>query len=212
MVAGPITGIVTDKPATEAVEGETPEAAARRPSQQGLLSVNNQSPPNFPGSRNASIVSKSTGTESSASTVTIMNMGGRKDSASSSRMANTFVYSLRYLYLADNRLSDEAFEELSLLTELRVLNLSYNDLYDVPPRALSRMPQLNELYLSGNELTSLPAEDLEHIPLLKVLHLNGNKFQTLPAELGKIRKLLVLDVGNNALKYNISNWPYDWNW
>jgi adenylate cyclase len=41
---------------------------------------------------------------------------------------------------------------------------------------------------------------------------NGNKLQTLPAEIGKLRKLLVLDVGNNVLKYNISNWPYDWNW
>ncbi|KAG1091315.1 hypothetical protein G6F42_019463 [Rhizopus arrhizus] len=47
---------------------------------------------------------------------------------------------------------------------------------------------------------------------MRVLAVNGNKLQTLPAEIGKLRKLLVLDVGNNVLKYNIANWPYDWNW
>ncbi|KAF8456773.1 hypothetical protein BDZ91DRAFT_800998 [Kalaharituber pfeilii] len=136
----------------------------------------------------------------------------RKDSAASSKYANTMAQSLKYLYLADNRLTDDVFEEIQLLSELRILNLSYNQLYDVPARILSRMPLLNELYLSGNELTSLPVDDLEHVPSLKVLHINGNKFQTLPAELGKVRRLLVLDVGSNSLKYNISNWPYDWNW
>jgi adenylate cyclase len=38
------------------------------------------------------------------------------------------------------------------------------------------------------------------------------QLQTLPAELGKIKKLFALDVGSNVLKYNIANWPYDWNW
>jgi len=36
--------------------------------------------------------------------------------------------------------------------------------------------------------------------------------QTLPSELGAIKSLLHLDVGSNVLKYNIANWPYDWNW
>ena len=204
--------------ATEALE--KPESLTRRPSQQsgGLLSVGTTPTQNGvkgslvsiygQGGRKASVMSKA----SSETAIAPPTIALRKDSAASSRMANTFVYSLKYLHLADNQLSDECFEELSLLTELRVLNLSYNDLYDIPSRALRRIPALSELYLSGNELTSLPAEDLEHISSLKVLHLNGNKFQTLPAELGKIRKLLVLDVGDNALKYNISNWPYDWNW
>lgn len=45
-----------------------------------------------------------------------------------------------------------------------------------------------------------------------MIYVNGNKLQTLPAELGKIKKLYALDVGSNVLKYNIANWPYDWNW
>ncbi|KAK6544148.1 cysteinyl-tRNA synthetase [Orbilia ellipsospora] len=161
--------------------------------------------------RKASVASKA----SDASTIVgngTFTPSSRKDSTASSRIANTFASSLRFLFLADNRLGDEVFDEVSMLGELRALNLSYNRIYDIPPRALAKLVWLSELYLSGNELTTLPTDDLEHISSLKVLHLNSNKFQTLPAELGKIRRLHVLDVGSNALKYNISNWPYDWNW
>ncbi|KAL0087646.1 hypothetical protein J3Q64DRAFT_1657804 [Phycomyces blakesleeanus] len=119
--------------------------------------------------------------------------------------------SLRHLFLGDNRLTDDVWSPLSLFLELRTLNLSFNYLYDIPPEGLCHQ-HLYELYLSGNYLASLPADDIEKLTFLRVLALNGNKLQTLPAEIGKLRKLLVLDVGNNVLKYNISNWPYDWNW
>lgn len=217
-VAGPIAQSPSVEAASIAFVGKDEEPIrpepTRRPSQGGLLSVGSSPGRNGrkgslvsiygQGGRKASVISKS-GSESSSPSI-------RKDSASSNRIYNTFAGSLRYLHLADNKLSDEVFEQLSLLSELRVLNLSYNEIYDIPSRALSRMPALIELYLSGNELTSLPAEDLEYVTSLKVLHINSNKFQTLPAELGKVRRLLVLDVGSNSLKYNISNWPYDWNW
>jgi adenylate cyclase len=119
--------------------------------------------------------------------------------------------SLRQLFLGDNRLTDDIWSPLSLFLELRTLNLSFNDLYEVPPDGLCHQ-HLYELYLSGNQLTSLPADDIEKLQYMRVLAVNGNKLQTIPAEIGKLRKLLVLDVGNNLLKYNISNWPYDWNW
>lgn len=160
-----------------------------------------------PGGRKASVIARSP-TDGSICTIS------RKETNSSQqqRLATTFAGSLRNLYMADNRLTDDVFDEITMLTELRVLNLSYNELYDIPQRSLRRWQHLNELYLSGNELTSLPSDDLEEISCLKVLHLNGNKFQVLPAELGKVHKLAVLDVGSNSLKYNVSNWPYDWNW
>lgn len=136
----------------------------------------------------------------------------RKDSSLSSRLVTTFAGSLRHLFLADNRLNDDVFDELCLLPELRIVNLSYNLIYDVPSRTIRRWQHLAELYLSGNDLSSLPAEDLEEVGSLKVLHINNNKFQVLPAELGKVAQLAVLDVASNSLKYNVSNWPYDWNW
>ncbi|CAG8960584.1 hypothetical protein HYFRA_00013407 [Hymenoscyphus fraxineus] len=197
----------------------------RRPSQAsgGLLSVGGSPVPTSgdrkgsvvslygKGGRKTSVVSRSA-SETTLGTLTPPAASARKDSAVSSRFFNTFANSLQNLYLAENQLDDDVFDELRLLSELRILNLSYNDLNDMPVGSIKSWPSLVELYLSGNELTSLPSDDFEELSLLQVLHINGNKFQTLPAELGKAHRLAVLDCGSNSLKYNVSNWPYDWNW
>jgi adenylate cyclase len=197
--------------------GKLEDFQLRRGSQaSGMLSMSSS-----PGttSRKGSVVSYSSAkpsmigrTNTASSQTGTITLGSRKDSTLSGRLAATFASSLRHLFLADNRLEDDVFNELVLLLELRILNLSYNQLYDIPPRTIKRWSHLTELYLSGNDLTSLPSEDLEEGSSLKVLHINNNKFQVLPAELGKVQKLAILDVGSNMLKYNVSNWPYDWNW
>ncbi|KDN49231.1 hypothetical protein K437DRAFT_283773 [Tilletiaria anomala UBC 951] len=128
------------------------------------------------------------------------------------RQLPPLVRSLRKLRLGDNRLGDDVFSVLTVFLELEVLNLSFNEIYEVPSTSLACYKRLRELYLSGNSLSSVPADDLVHMQELRILHLNGNKLQTLPAELGRMRKLASLDVGNNNLKYNIANWTYDWNW
>lgn len=210
------TPVPPSTPDTEEV-GRLDEFQERRPSQAsgGLLSVGTGP---AAGARSGSVVSIYGPGGRKASVVSRVNTNGstapvsRKDSNLQQRFMNTFATSLRNLYLADNRLTDDVFDEITLLPGLRVLNLSYNELYDIPQRSLRRWQELNELYISGNELTSLPSDDLEEVSALRVLHINGNKFQTLPAELGKVHKLAVLDVGSNTLKYNVSNWPYDWNW
>ncbi|CUM66551.1 uncharacterized protein PRCAT00004220001 [Priceomyces carsonii] len=120
--------------------------------------------------------------------------------------------SLLVLTLADNRLTDDCFDSISFLLELKYLNLSYNDIVEISEGAFRRLTKLTELYMSGNELTTLPADDLEALKVLKLLFLNNNKLVSLPAELSKLSDLEHLDVGSNQLKYNISNWPYDWNW
>lgn len=200
--------------------GKLEDFAARRPSQAsgGMLSMGSSPGNNAyrrgsvtsaysagPNGRKASVVSR-------APTEGTMTPISRKDSSLSNKMMATFAGSLRHLFLADNRLNDDVFDELALLPELRLLNISYNLIYDVPPRTIRRWQYLNELYLSGNDLSSLPAEDFEAVGGLKALYLNGNKFQVLPAELAKVQKLAVLDVGSNLLRYNVCNWPYDWNW
>ncbi|PNY29327.1 Adenylate cyclase, partial [Tolypocladium capitatum] len=163
------------------------------------------------GGRKTSVVSRATSQGTSSSTTLPANT--RKDSGLSSRLTSTFAGSLRNLYLADNRLDDDVFDQITLLSELRVLNLSYNDeISDMPQRSIKSWPQLVELYLSGNGLTTIPADDLEESSLLQALYINGNKFTNLPADISRAKKLAVLDCGNNYLKYNISNVPYDWNW
>ncbi|KAF9879780.1 protein phosphatase 2C [Colletotrichum karsti] len=161
------------------------------------------------GGRKTSVVSRST---SQGTVQTMTPPSVRKDSSLSSRLSSTFAGSLRNLYLAENKLDDEVFDQITMLNELRVLNLSWNYINDMPQRSIKSWPQMVELYLSGNELTTLPADDLEDASLLQVLHINGNKFTNLPADISRAKKLAVLDCGSNSLKYNISNVPYDWNW
>jgi len=122
------------------------------------------------------------------------------------------AHSLKRLYLGENHLIDEVLHVLMIFKELRILNLSFNEFQDMPSNFFTSLNLLEELYLSGNKLTSLPAEDLPKVQHLKRLYLNGNKLQTLPQELGKVKSLMVLDVGSNLLKYNITNWEFDWNW
>lgn len=203
-------------PSVEELNGD----GSRRPSQASstLLSVGPSPVPGAgdrkgsmvslygKGGRKTSVVSRSAQESSVPMSIT------RKDSALSTLLTNTFAGSLRNLYLADNQLDDDVFDQITLLSELRVLNLSYNDLTDMPQRSIKSWPQLVELYLSGNELTSLPVDDLEDYSLLQVLHINNNKFINLPADISRARRLAVLDCGSNSLKYNIANVPYDWNW
>ncbi|KAL2758763.1 hypothetical protein ACRALDRAFT_2040863 [Sodiomyces alcalophilus JCM 7366] len=160
------------------------------------------------GGRKTSVLSRSASHGASATS----GATSRKDSGLSARLQNTFAGSLRNLYLADNQLDDEVFDQLAMLNELRVLNLSYNDISDMPQRTIKSWPQLVELYLSGNDLTTLPTDDLDDSSLVQVLHINGNKFTNLPADISRAKKLTVLDCGSNSLKYNIANVPYDWNW
>ncbi|CAK7563211.1 MAG: hypothetical protein SEPTF4163_001074 [Sporothrix epigloea] len=212
-------GTISSTPSSEELNSDI----SRRPSQASstLLSVGPSPVPSASdrkssvvsvygkGGRKTSVVSRGTA-QSSGMTTTMAS--SRKNSCLSSRITNTFAGSLRNLYLADNQLDDEVFEQLALLGEIRVLNVSYNDLTDMPQRSMASWPQLVELYLSGNELTTLPADDLGEYSMLQVLHINGNKFTNLPADISRAKKLAVLDCGNNSLKYNISNVPYDWNW
>jgi adenylate cyclase len=195
--------------------GPLDEPGLRRPSQTSNGVMNSTSPNGtYRAPSTGQSVSQQGGRKVSAAsrTITDPNSVSRKDSNFSQQLAMTFAASLRTLSLADNRLEDDVFRELSLLPELRIVNLSYNDLTELPQGILKRWPMISELYLSGNELTSLPSDDLEEGSNLKVLHINANRFQVLPAELCKVSKLSILDVGSNGLKYNVSNWPYDWNW
>ncbi|KAF8271493.1 hypothetical protein EI94DRAFT_1568332 [Lactarius quietus] len=152
-----------------------------------------------------------------SSTVTLVpTLPDRKPSTAGSvapsRSMPPLVKSLQRLYLGENRLTDDALPFLMILRELRVLNLSFNDIQELPRQFFKEIVLLEELYLSGNKLAGLPTEDLPRLSKLEVLYLNGNRLLTLPQELGKVINLAVLDVGSNGLRYNISNWEFDWNW
>ncbi|XBW36031.1 hypothetical protein QEN19_001606 [Hanseniaspora menglaensis] len=117
--------------------------------------------------------------------------------------------SLTILALADNRLNNESTVWLKMFLKLKYLNLSYNFFTDFQ---LRHATSLLELYLSGNQLAAIPGESIASMTSLQVLMINSNKIHTLPAELSFLKHLTVLDCSNNLLKYNISNFEYDYNW
>ncbi|KAJ7362214.1 hypothetical protein DFH08DRAFT_320591 [Mycena albidolilacea] len=136
----------------------------------------------------------------------------RKASTSTISDIPPLAHSLEMLYLGENSFTDEVLHLLMIFKELRVLNLSFNDIQNMPSNFFRHLTKLEEVYLSGNGLTNFPSEDLPKLTRLSTLFLNGNRLQTLPPELGKVKSLTVLDVGNNWLNYNINNWEFDWNW
>ena len=116
--------------------------------------------------------------------------------------------SLQWLSVADNRLDSAIFESaIVILSSLRSLNVSHNEAMVVPNGALkASSATLEELFLSGNHLTQVPED------IFTFKKLNGNRLNTLPPELAQVTNLRVLDVGRNQLRYNVGNWPHDWNW
>ncbi|CEP62743.1 adenylate cyclase LALA0_S06e02784g [Lachancea lanzarotensis] len=125
------------------------------------------------------------------------------------RRDSALAKSLLFLSMADNNLSNQFWTLLNMYENLKRLNLSYNNFSDL---STFKLENLTELYLSGNNFVTLQGETVSRWTSLKVLMLNGNNLLSLPSELSQLTQLNVLDVGSNQLKYNISNYHYDWNW
>lgn len=125
------------------------------------------------------------------------------------RRGSNLAKSLLFLSMADNNLGDQFWTLFNMYHNLKTLNLSYNNFVDL---SSLKLENLSELYLSGNKFITLPSDTVLRWKSLKVLMLNGNNLLTLPSELSQLTQLNVIDVGSNQLKYNISNYHYDWNW
>ncbi|SCU96812.1 LANO_0E14422g1_1 [Lachancea nothofagi CBS 11611] len=125
------------------------------------------------------------------------------------RRDSALAKNLLFLSMADNNLGDQFWALFNMYENLKTLNLSYNNLSDL---SIFKLENLTELYLSGNNFITLQGDTVLRWKYLKVLLLNGNNLLSLPSELSQLTQLSVLDVGSNQLKYNISNYHYDWNW
>lgn len=116
---------------------------------------------------------------------------------------------LMFLLAADNQFDDQTWPLFNFFANLKLLNLSYNNFQDI---FNLKLENLLDLYFSGNKISTLSGEVVPKWKSLKTLMLNGNHLLSLPAELSQLSHLSVFDVGCNQLKYNISNYHYDWNW
>lgn len=117
---------------------------------------------------------------------------------------------LEELYMAENNLRDAAMDDIYLLTKLIVLNISHNQIFDLGDDIAS-LRNLTDLYVSGNSISRIP-ESIEELQSLRRFFINGNKLSNIPSEVAKISSLVAFDVSSNNLKFNVANWPYDWNW
>ncbi|CCH60410.1 hypothetical protein TBLA_0C06140 [Henningerozyma blattae CBS 6284] len=117
--------------------------------------------------------------------------------------------SLMFFIAADNQFDDRVWDMINTFTNLKVLNLSYNNFTDI---SYLRLENLTDFYFSGNSTTNIPGEIVLKWKSLKTLMLNGNLLTSLPSEVSELSELNVIDIGSNKLKYNISNFRYDWNW
>lgn len=116
------------------------------------------------------------------------------------------------LSLCDNQLSEDSFEVICQVTTIRELDLSYNYLTEIPPIIFQKLPDLEKLAVAGNRINTLPHDGFDKASNLRVLKLNSNRLNTLPAEISKASKLEIIDAGANQLRYNVANFPFDWNW
>ncbi len=84
---------------------------------------------------------------------------------------------LSTLILADNRISDLG-NALDKTSQLQVLDVDNNDLREIPVAALKNCRQLVELNIRGNNIEKLPP-DVGQLKYLKMLDLGDNKLQAL---------------------------------
>ncbi|KAJ3169354.1 cysteinyl-tRNA synthetase [Irineochytrium annulatum] len=154
-------------------------------------------------------------------------MSGVSSKSAAQQKANPpLSHALERLYLADNYLTEDVYVPLNHLPFLVCLNVSLNNIADISPWLLATIPgcapwysKLKDLLMSGNAIASLPAE-MEKMRSLRWLFLNGNRLSTIPGELAKLNQLRSFDVGGqlggrgegSGLRYNVTNWPIDWNW
>ena len=123
-----------------------------------------------------------------------------------------FFVEWKQLLLAGNQFNDEIEEIFPYLHQIELIHLGFNFINDfTSSENFKQLHCLSELHVSGNELTSLP-DEFDGIKTLKFLYLDCNKVSNLPAEIAGNLSLWSLDAAVNNLRYNVNNWPYDWNW
>nr|XP_031833445.1 transforming growth factor beta activator LRRC33-like [Nomia melanderi] len=138
------------------------------------------------------------------------------------------MFSLRYLSVANNRISTIHRDTFNDTVHLRHLDLSYNALSRLEPATIVSLQQLEILILDGNSFEDIPATDimnlttlsmncnkitrltvnpLLNLPYLRTLYLGGNRISNVNAFSFRFQtNLQVLYLNDNHL----SSLPNDW--
>ncbi|XP_013419186.1 leucine-rich repeat neuronal protein 3 [Lingula anatina] len=108
--------------------------------------------------------------------------------------------SLRYLNLANNKLTSLSRDSFSGLHNLNKLFLSNNALQQIEPETLDELSSLRSLFLQENRLTSLNPQWFSNLPYLDELTLSANQLRVLPDGVFRpLRKLTKLSLNSNNI-------------
>ncbi|GIX64499.1 protein phosphatase 1, regulatory (inhibitor) subunit 7, putative [Babesia caballi] len=102
---------------------------------------------------------------------------------------------LELLELGSNRIRE--YDEIRVLTKLKSLWLGRNKLthMGVPP-----LPDLSKCSLQNNRIREWDPKIVENCPQLEELYLSFNRLTVVPAFVNQLKRLSILDLGNNGIR------------
>ncbi|XP_055917109.1 protein phosphatase PHLPP-like protein [Eupeodes corollae] len=104
---------------------------------------------------------------------------------------------LEKLLASKNQLNNSSLDAIKKHRKLRILHLAYNNLTSLPITSIEYWSDLEELVIAGNKVDKLP-ENISTLKRLRVLRLHSNLLKFLP-DLSNLTNLHVLDLAHNQL-------------
>lgn len=111
---------------------------------------------------------------------------------------------LKYIYIENNKLSDQIPANIGKLTQLEVLSFSGNRFTGPIPSSISHLTQLTQLKLGQNFLTGAMPNGISQLKNLTYLDLQHNQLSgAIPDIFSSLKKLLFLTLSFNKFSGNI---------
>jgi len=154
-----------------------------------------------------SVKGKSINTVASEDDFRLVTSIGLKDKDIEGKIPKAIGYfkDLRFLYLANNKLTGEIPNELYSLTKLENLDLSDNELEGEISDAIGNLTNLETLLLWDNKLTGNIPNSIGNLTKIVNLDLSFNGLSgIIPEEIFAAKNLKILSLSNNKLEGEIS--------
>jgi Leucine-rich repeat (LRR) protein len=113
------------------------------------------------------------------------------------------LHNLKRLHICNSQITSIP-SEISKLTKLNELFLEHNEICEISPK-VCELKKLRKIKLTGNKINDL--SPLCNISSLQKLELGRNLFTKVPKEIGNLKKLKYLDLGNLFYSNNIDTLP-----
>jgi hypothetical protein len=110
------------------------------------------------------------------------------------------LYTIKILFIRDNKISMIAYEALRNLTNLKRVYLQNNEIIEIHPMAFQTQKSLKILNLENNRITRIKKTTFEGLESLQKLNLRTNKISVIdPEAFRSLKSLNELDLTSNFL-------------